>query len=104
MIGVIGGDALCDAAYGGFGRRVKKTEMQAERIARECQHVAKLATAQDADGHTRFPFFFCAAAAAAGSGLARIRPVCSVRDFRTASRKARCLVRGVEAAGTAALT
>src|SRR5437773_4481431 len=90
MIGVIGGDALCDAAYGGFGRRVKKTEMQAERIARECQHVAKLPTAKDADGHTRFPFFFCAAAAAAGSGLARTRPVCSVRNFRTASRKERC--------------
>src|SRR5207253_923113 len=78
--------------------------MQAERIARECQHVAKLPTAKDADCHTRFPFFFCAAAAAAGSGLARTRPVCSVRSFRTASRKERCLVPRMQVASGAALT
>ena len=56
LIGVFGGDALGDAAHGSFGRGIEKTEMQAERVAREGEHVAELSTAEDADGHARFPF------------------------------------------------
>src|SRR5260370_974177 len=35
LIGVIGGDALSDAAYRGFGRRIGKTEMETRRGGRE---------------------------------------------------------------------
>src|SRR5881392_1013132 len=38
LIGVIGGDALGDAAYGSFRRGIEKTKMQAERIAGESEH------------------------------------------------------------------
>src|SRR5207302_9163260 len=100
----IGGDSLRDAAYGSFWRRIKKAEMQAERIAGECEHVTELSAAEDTDSHARFPFFFGGDAAAAGSGLARTRLVCSVRNFRTASRKGWCFVPRMEAARRAALT
>src|SRR5207249_989069 len=104
LIGVIGGDALGDAAYGRFRRRIKETEVQTKRVARQREHVAELSAAEDTDSHARFPFFFDADAPAAGSGLARTRTVCSARNFRTASRKGRCLVPRMEAARRAALT
>src|ERR1700676_2694674 len=104
LIGVIGGDALGDAAHGGFGRRIEKTEMQAERIARESEHVAELTTPEDADGHARFPFFFAGGGAIEGSGLARTRPGCSVWSFRKASRMAGYFAPRMAAARSAALT
>src|SRR5712692_9306171 len=104
MIGVISGDALGDAAYRGFGRRIEKTEMQTERITRESEHVAELSAAEDADGHARLPFFFAGGGATEGSGLARTRPVCSVRNFREASRMAGYFAPRMAAARSAALT
>ena len=99
----IGGDTLGDAADGSFGRRIEKTEVQPQRIAGEGQHVAELSAAEDADGHARFPCFF-ADEAADGSGCARTRPVCSLRNFRTASRTSRCFAPRMAAARSAALT
>src|SRR5216683_2212283 len=104
LVGVIGGDALGDAAYGSFRRGIEKTEMQAEWRARESEHVAKLSTAEDADGHARFPFFLAGGGAADGSGLARTRPVCSARTLRKASRMAGYFVPRMAAARRAALT
>src|SRR5713101_7112954 len=104
LVGVIGGDALGDAAHGGFGRGVEKTEMQSERIARKREHVAELSAAEDADGHARLPFFFAGGGATEGSGLARTRPVCSVRNFREASRMAGYFAPRMAAARSAALT
>src|SRR6266851_7378082 len=104
LVGVIGGDALGDAAYRCFGRGIEKTEMQTERVARESEHVAELAAAEDADGHACLPFFFAGGGAAEGSGLARTRPVCSARNLRKASRMARCFAPRMEAARSAALT
>src|SRR6266481_3511940 len=66
LIGVVGGHALRDAAYGSFRRRIEKAEMEAERIAGEGEHVAELSAAEDTDGHARFPFFFGAGAADGG--------------------------------------
>src|SRR5881394_2146652 len=91
-----------DAAYGSFRRRIEKTEMQAEGITRESEHVAELSTAEDADGHARFPFF-SGGAATDGSGFASTRPVCSVRNLRKASRKAGCFAPRMAAARSAAL-
>src|SRR5204863_2654997 len=104
LIGVFGGDALGNAAHGGFGRGIEKTEMQAKGIARESEHVAELSTAEDADGHARLPFFFAGGGAMEGSGLARTRPVCSVRSFRKASRMAGYFAPRMAAARSAALT
>src|SRR5260370_683787 len=104
LIGVIGSDALGDAAHGSFGRRIEKTEMQTERVARESEHVAELSAAEDADGHACLPFFFAGGGAVEGSGLARTRPVCSARNLRKASRMARCFAPRMEAARSAALT
>src|SRR5713226_2052931 len=104
FVGVVGGDTLGDPAYGRFRRGIEKTEMQTERIARQGKHIAELSASEDADGHARFPFFFAGGGVTEGSGLARTRMVCSARNFRTASRKARCFVPRMEAARSAALT
>src|SRR2546425_574409 len=103
VIGVLGGDALGDAAYGSFRRRVEKAEVQAERIARESEHVAELPPAKDANGHARLPFLF-GEETADGSGWESTRPVCSARNFRSASRKEGCFVARMAAARSAALT
>src|SRR5260370_18485259 len=76
--------------------------MQDEWIARYIDHVAELSAAEYADGHARFPFLL--GGATEGSGFARTRPVCSERNFRTASRMARCFVPRMEAARSAELT
>src|SRR5436309_1391898 len=56
LIAEVRGDALCDAAHGGFRRGIEKTEVQTERIARESEHVAQLTAAEDTDGHLPLPF------------------------------------------------
>src|SRR5882724_2570294 len=104
FIGVIGGDALGDTAHRSLGRGIQEPEMEAQRVARESEHVTELSAAEDADGHACFPFFFGEGGVTEGSGLASTRKVCSARNFRTASRKARCLVPRIEAARSAALT
>ena len=104
LIGVIGSDALGNAAHGGFGRRIEKTKMQAEGIARQGEHVTELSAAENADGHARFPFFFAGGRAMEGSGLARTRPVCSVRSLRKASRMPGYFAPRMAAARSAALT
>src|SRR4029077_4630741 len=81
-----------------------KAEMQAEGIAGESEHVAELSTAEDADGHACLPFFFAADGATEGSGLARRRPVWSVRNLGKASRMAGCFTPRMAAARSAALT
>src|SRR5437879_9202497 len=78
--------------------------MQAKGISRESEHVAELSTAEDADGHARFPFFFAGGRAMEGSGLARTRPVCSVRSLRKASRMPGYFAPRMAAARSAALT
>src|SRR5260370_7806925 len=90
-MGVLGGDALGGAAYGSFRRRVEKAEVQAERIARESEHIAELPPAKDANGHARLPFLF-GEETADGSGWESTRPVCSARNFRSASRTDACFV------------
>src|SRR6266704_623455 len=91
VIGVLGGDALGDAANGSFRRRVEKAEVQAERIARKSEHVAELPPAEYANGHARLPFLF-GEETADGSGWESTRPVCSARNFRSASREEECFV------------
>src|SRR6266700_2762626 len=56
VIGIVRSDALGNAAEGRFGGRIEESKMQAERIARQREHVAELSSAEDADGHRRFPF------------------------------------------------
>src|SRR5690348_6780844 len=83
--------------------------MKAERIASQREHVAKLPSAEDADGHLRFPFGCeslkgMATPETEGSGCAITRSVCSARNFRSASRMAACLLPRIAAASNAALT
>src|SRR6266404_3366081 len=103
LIAEVRGNALGDAAHGGFRRGIEKTEVQTERIAREGEHVAQLTAAEDADGHLPLPFL-TGDESAEGSGWARTRPVCSARNFRTASRMAGCFAPRMAAARSAALT
>ena len=102
VIAVVGGDALGDAAHRSFRRRVKKAEMQAERIAGQREHVPELSAAENAQGHCRFPFceFFMGTATAEteGSGCARTRSACSTRNFRNASRISGCFAPRIAAA------
>src|SRR5207249_11930604 len=107
VIAVVGGDALGDAAHRSFRRRVKKAEMQAERIAGQREHVPELSAAENAQGHCRFPFceFFMGTATAEteGSGCARTRSACSTRNFRNASRISGCFAPRIAAASKASL-
>src|SRR5882762_6722768 len=103
LIVVVRGNALGNAANGSFRRRIKKTEVQTQRVARQGEHIAQLTSAEDADGHARLPFLF-ADESAEGSGWASTRPVCSARNLRTASRMAGCFAPRMAAARSAALT
>src|SRR5579859_350714 len=100
-----------DASYRSFRGRIQETEMKTQRIAGQGEHVAELSAAKDADGHERVPFFPGAEvvaipsvrAVALGSGLARTRSVCALRNLRYASRTCGCLAPSMAAASRAAL-
>src|SRR3954447_21452446 len=93
--------------------------MQAQRIARQSQHVSELPTAQNPDRHAGFLFKFAGPGfdlaelgllkanefpcAAAGSGLASTRSVCASRNFRSASRISGCFAPRIAAARSAEL-
>ena len=56
FIGKFRGDARRDASDRGFRRRIEKSKMEAQRIARKRQHVAELSAAENADRHAGFLF------------------------------------------------
>src|SRR5260370_19803726 len=99
IVVVWGGDARGDSPDRSFRRGVEKTEAKTQRIAREREHVSELPAAENADRHPRVPFF----TGAFGSGLARTRPVCALRNFRYASRTSGCFAPRMAAASKAAL-
>src|SRR5258708_28401863 len=75
------------------------------------EHVSELPAAENTDGHARVPFFSgavvvaipSARAGAFGSGLARTRSVCALRNFLYASRTSGCFAPRIAAASKAAL-
>src|SRR5262249_8220533 len=101
--------ARCNASHRRFRRRVKKAEVQPQRISRQREHVPELSSAENPDSHARFLFalfefcFFRITAPAEGFGFASTRSVCAVRNLRNASRIAGCFAPRIEAASKAAL-
>src|SRR5207249_3292012 len=81
-------------ARGSLGRGIQEPELQTERVAREGEHAAELAAAEDADPH----------AGSRGSGASRTARVCSSRNARRASRRSGWRGARIAAARSAALT
>src|SRR5882762_6466519 len=110
-VGVLGSDARRDAPHRSFWRGIEKAKVKTQRISRERKHVSELTAAEDTDGHARFPFFALtgwlaipsARDAIPGSGFARTRSVCALRNFRYASRTSGCFAPRMAAASRAAL-
>src|SRR5262245_10520561 len=65
-IGEVTADLRRNLACGRLACRIEEQEIETERIARQSEHAAQLAGADDADGHAFFPM----ALASAGRGSA----------------------------------
>src|SRR5262249_20649767 len=76
--------------------RIEEQEIEAQRIARQCEHAAELAGADDADGHERGTVL-------RGSGFFSTFAVCCSRNASSAAAMAGCLLPRIAAALSAAL-